>query len=260
MTIHDVWERVFPPEKRWLGIIVSGSLGLHVAALLLLDVRWPEGSRFPLRPQQATLMTMATGWGSGRQSEAYDWMRWHDPSVIAIPRSPLPEPPGMKDMRPRQESWELPESLRQRSALMPEEREFSLAEEIREWDRMRRARPSSLPVVAPSPLSGSRVELEGALQEREVVKQVPMPRPQTSESLKVTVLMVGVRPDGGVDSVFVEKSSLDSSVDQMGVQVMKKWRFAPSESAATTFGRATIYWDLVAEPASQDPLTSPYNF
>jgi TonB family protein len=260
MTIHDVWERVFPPEKRWLGLVIVGSLALHVMGMVLLDVRWPEGSRFPVRPRQATLMSSAVGWSGGTREGLELWMRWRDPSVIAIPRSPLPDPPQMADMRPRPESWELPESLGQAAPLMPEERDHSLREEIREWNLLRRAKPSSLPVVAPSPLSGSRVKFQGSLAEREVIKRVPLPRPQTSESLKVTVLLLGVRPDGGVDSVFVEESSLDSSVDQKGIEALKQWRFAPTEASGNEFGRVIVYWDLIAEPAAQDTLTSPYNF
>jgi len=259
MTIHDLWERVFPAEKRWLGVVIVSSLGVHVLVMLLFDVRWPSASRFPVRAEQATLILSGGSWSGVGAESLEPWLRWRDPSVIAMPRSPLPDVPLMEELQPVADRWSLPDEVAGFDPLVDTDGRDTLNEEVAEALLPDRASPEFVPVVAPPPLSGTRVQWHGALGEREVVKRTELPRPETTESLKVTVVMVGVRPDGGVDSVFVEESSMDSSVDADGVRALRQWRFAPVDETGITYGQATIYWDLAPTTEMNQPM-GPYTF
>ncbi|MEO0453275.1 MAG: hypothetical protein AAFY98_03955 [Verrucomicrobiota bacterium] len=260
MNIYRLWEQVMPAEKRWLGVIICGSLLLHLLGLFIFDVRQPDAGIIPLRPRQASLMVPGAGWSGLMQIDHHLWLQWQDPSAIAMPRSPLPDVPKLKESLSQNLEWKLPEEIQSPEEIILGKGE-SLERSLEEALKPARATPEFSPVTTPPALSGSSVEFQGTLKQREVVSEGKLPRPSTSESLQVTILMVGVRPDGRVDSVFVEESCRDASIDQLGSRAIRSWRFEKTpESSGIQFGRAVIYWDFKAQENQPASSSEGYSF
>ncbi|NJK92001.1 MAG: hypothetical protein HC904_09355 [Blastochloris sp.] len=87
MTLHELWDDLVPPERRWLGVLILASLLAHTLFFFIFRIKAPESSSFPLRPAQVFWMSTRN---SGSLEGNLIWLDWRDPSAIALPKTALP--------------------------------------------------------------------------------------------------------------------------------------------------------------------------
>jgi TonB family protein len=251
MTLHEIWDDLIPPERRLLGLFVLASLLGHVLFFFMVKVVSPSVQGLAPRPSRVTWLTGA------QMGSSATWLDWRDPSAIALPRSPLPI------LAPPESLPELPDRYADLAELSQDFRAGILAEspaELPERVGEKTAtadKPSLVKVETPPLPGGTRVAFFGALANRELTHQTELPQPAVSENLRVTVLSVGVSDEGHVESLMVEESSLDASVDQKAIAGIRQWKFKPKQvgkrSTAIDWGRVVIYWDLQNKPRTPVP-------
>lgn len=245
MTVYELWERVFPYEKRWLGLIIFISLLGHAAAFFFFQIQ-PVNVRTPLeRPHRLTWISASNMEAGAIVSDPFAWIRWQDPSAIALPQSSVPEPPPMKELDWRQGGRELP-SLPQ---FNPLEREGEERDRLQSQvlDSILRPEVKEMPLTmeAPPKLSGTVVVLRRNLAPRRVVEKVELPRPETSQSLRSSIYFLEVLPSGVVINVRIDQSCGDADVDRIGMETLRKWRFEPSGTPdGSIWGRVDVFWDF----------------
>lgn len=258
MTLHEVWDHIMPAERRPLGLLILASAVLHAGVFGLLQVERLDSRVFSTRPRQVTLLdTRLQSGGLGAGSWA-TWLDWKDPSAIALPWEPLPEPalPGDLQTRgPRPGAMPVPGPL---PDAMPRDLPRSLEQEVDQRLRAGQREAMPLPVEAPPALAGTAYRVEGGLAGRRILRAPALPQPRTDLSLKATVLSVAVNRLGLVESATVEESSLEPAVDELAVNAVQGWRFAPVPAAPERqTGRVTVFWDLDAKPGVENAPASP---
>jgi TonB family protein len=244
MTVYELWEKVFPYEKRWLGLILFVSLLGHLAAFFIFQIQ-PVDARTPLeRPHRLTWISASSVQGGEMVSDPFAWIRWRDPSAIALPQSNVPDPPPLEE-----EGWS-----RSRRALPPlapfnpletnqPGREFLLGS-VLESIRHPEVEEMPLAMEAPPKLSGTVVVLRRTLENRNVIRKVELPRPETRESLRSTIYFLEVMPSGLVLNVRIDQSCGNTEIDQLGLEKLRQWRFAPEPGMEdSVWGRVDVFWD-----------------
>jgi len=245
MTIYELWERVFPYEKRWLGLILFISLLGHVAAFFFFQIQ-PLDVRTPLeRPHRLTWISPGSLEGGTMVSDPFAWIRWRDPSAIALPQSSVPDPPPLDELAWSESRPELPAL----NPFNPLESEGGAEDPLQGLvlDSMLRPRVKEmpLPMEAPPKLSGSVVVLRQHLDQRGVIEKVELPRPETRQSLRSSVYFLEVLSSGVVMNVRIDQSCGDASVDRMGMEVLREWRFEPAGlPGSSIWGRVDVFWDF----------------
>jgi len=194
MTSYQLWERVLPQEKRWLGLLITLSLFLHLAVFFVFRIESLPEARALERPPSVVFISSETGKSRLDGSDPMMWINWRDPAVIALPRAPIPDPVPLERKRSGDERLmtlpELPEWNPLKTGNPGVEQELkSLVNE-----NMGDARPTAMPlnVEAPPKLSGTVVVQQGLLKGRAVIRRVELPRPQTKVSLRASEYYVQV--------------------------------------------------------------------
>ena len=102
---------------------------------------------------------------------------------------------------------------------------------------------SSLRPLNTAPIQESVVSLEGALQQRPIVRGLPVPPLALSEIVQSSVVQVGVDPDGVPDSVRLLASSGAAVADREALRRARQLRFTPSRVASRfTWGNVVFAW------------------
>lgn len=256
MTLQEIWEQVMPPERRWLGLVIFGSLLVHLAGFFVFRVDPVNTRAYVSRPRQATLMTPGLEMGPGSGGNWIQWLDWRDPSAIALPWSPLAEP-SIPELKPSTAgSVPLPD-MPASPAVLPRDLPGSLPEKADKLINGTTRQPMPIRVESPPPLSGTAYRLEGKISDRRILGKPVLPKPRTDLSLKVTILGVGIDRRGEVVSALVEESSGDGTVDQTAVQAVQSWLFAPrSGGSEVDWGRVVVFWDL-NEKLAEEPAKTP---
>lgn len=256
MILHELVEQLLPPQRRWLGLMILGSFLLHVLGFFIFRLDPPGTRAFVSRPRQVTLMDPRLELGAGRTGDWTQWLDWRDPRAIALPWTPLAEIDVPEMLPPAVATTPLPE-LPPVSAILPRELPGTLPEKAGKLVGGTVRQPMPIRVESPPPLSGTAYRLEGKLAARRVLGQPVLPQPRTDLSLKITVLGVGIDRKGEVISALVEETSGDPSVDQLAVQAVQSWLFAPRTGGAEAdWGRVSVFWDL-NEKLAPDPAKTP---
>ncbi|MEM6822755.1 MAG: hypothetical protein AAF558_12545, partial [Verrucomicrobiota bacterium] len=97
MNSYELWERLFPEEKHWLGFIVFVSFCFHVAAFFFFKIEMLPDVKVTRRPPSITVIGGSSRSAFLDASSPMTWIKWRDPTAIALPNAPLPEPPKMED-------------------------------------------------------------------------------------------------------------------------------------------------------------------
>ncbi len=250
--LHELWEGLLPPERRWLGLLVLISLAGHLGCFFIFKVETPPSAGVPQRPQQVTLLS--AGGADMVAAGSMVWMDWRDPSVMALPRSPLPELsrisslPEWKQKGP--ESAPLPQQFRE---FVLKDDIASLSQQVSDSLKELKPEPKGLQIETPPPLSGTVVQITGALTDRAIQKKTELPQPAVDRDLKTTVLSFSVNEEGMIENILVDSSCEDSSVDQLAVRELRNWKFAPVADTPTQWGKALIYWHFKEKPAPAAP-------
>ncbi len=256
MTLHEIGELLLPPQRRWLGLFIVGSLLLHLAGFFVFRLDPLSTRAYVSRPRQVTLMDPRLELGAGRGGDWTQWLDWRDTSAIALPWSPLVEP-DVPEMTPIPGAGiPLPDSPKA-SHVLPRELSGTLAENAEKLIGNTVRQPMPLRVESPPPMSGTTYRLEGKISGRKVIGQPVLPQPRTDLSLKITILGLGIDRRGEVISALVEETSGDPSVDQLAVQSVQSWLFAPRTGGAEAdWGRMVVFWDL-NEKLAPEPTPTP---
>lgn len=251
MTLHELWDDLIPPERRWLGLFVFGSICAHTAFFFIFKVTVPASQGMPRRPAQVTLLSST--------APNLIWLDWRDPSAIALPRSPLPRilPPSDLPGLPDRYAGLSPLSAEVQVGKLKDVRR-SLAEQSPK-DSLSVVSPSRVQVEIPPPLGGTQVQFFGGVAGREAVFRKDFPQPPVSDVLRVTVLNVGINASGSVDAVMVEDTSNDPAVDQLAVTTLRQWKFKPrmgrSRGQEMDWGKVVVYWDYQNKPRPAVPAS-----
>jgi len=252
MTLHELWDDLVPPERRWLSLLIFFSLCAHALFFFIFKIIPPAAGSFPKRPAQVTWLT-----GDSTTNHLI-WLDWRDPSAIALPRSPLPT------LRPPSSLPELPDRYEvltnlsdQAGGRILRDTQATLPERARKEMVAGNVKPTEVKVETPPTPAGTQVEFLGTLAGREISLRKELPQPAVSETLRVTVLNIGVTAGGIVEAVMIEETSLDASVDLLAVNNLRQWRFKPrtNKGAEMDWGRAIIYWDYQNKPRPNLPAT-----
>lgn len=246
MTSYQVWERVFPQEKRRLGLIIGFSLVAHVAFFFFFQIEQLPHDGVLERPPAVVFISNEITSSRLNGPNPMMWINWRDSSVIAMPDADVPEPDIKRN---HEESLLVTQRLPDLPEWQPLEiQKRTVAEDLKTLveNKMRLSRPEAMPlrVEAPPKLSGSVVEFGQRLKDREVLKKVQLPRPQTKISLTATEYFLRVLPGGAVTEVKVNRSCGDPEIDQQGVRALTQWRFSPVAEASDIWARATVFWDF----------------
>jgi len=245
MTSYQLWERVLPQEKRWLGLIIAASLALHMAVFFMFRIEsLPEAGAIE-RPPGVVFISKDTARNRLNGSDPMMWINWRDPAVIALPKAPIPKPvPFEGKPGASYESRALPD--------LPEwdplkTKNLGVEQELKSLvnQNMETSNTPAMPlnVEAPPKLSGTVVVLQGALKGRKVVHRIELPRPQTKVSLRASEYYVRVLSGGAVVQIKVDRSCGDTTIDQQGLSILKKWRFGPVEGD-DVWARVVVFWDF----------------
>jgi len=250
MTLHELWDDLVPPERRWLGLFIFCSLCAHTAFFFIFKVTVPVSQGLPRRPAQVTLLSPT--------APNLIWLDWRDPSAIALPRSPLPQilPPSDPPVLPDRYAGLSPLSAEVDVGKLRDDRK-PLADRSSKDFATSSSTPSKVVVEIPPPLGGTEFQFQGAVAGREPLSRKEFPRPPVSDVLRVTILKIGINAAGMVDAVMVEETSTDPSVDQMAVETMRQWKFKPrkvqSSGQEMDWGKVVVYWDYQSKPRPASP-------
>jgi hypothetical protein len=250
MTLHELWEDLVPPERRWLGLIIFASLCAHTAFFFIFRIIPPAAQGLPLKPAQITLLSS--------EIPNIVWLDWRDPSAIALPRTPLPQ------LRFPAHSPELPDRYAGLAALSGQVPVGKLVDDRRSLQERspqdffsETLHPSLVGVETPPQPGGTELQFLGDLTGREPVFRKEFPQPPVSDVLRVTVLNVGISASGLVEAIMVEETSLDASVDQMAIATLRQWKFKPRlvkvPGREIDWGKVIVYWDYQSKPRPAAP-------
>ena len=239
LTLHELWDQLVPQERRWLGMAVFFSLLGHLMFFFMFRVEDPAAMGLPARPAQVLLWDSAET-GLKREEGGQLWLDWRDPSVLALPRSPLPELPAADVPGDWQGRAAAPMATLQPRLL--KDAVPTLSEQMAAVIKEHRAEPTEVQMETPPSLSGTVVQMAGALSDRPVSKKSDLPQPAVDTLLKVSVLSLGVNAAGLVENVLVEESCGDPAVDELALREMRNWRFDPVSASGLQWGRAVVYW------------------
>jgi TonB family protein len=247
MTLHELWDDLVPPERRWLGLLVFCSIFAHGVFFFIFKITPPGSQGLPRRPSQVTLLAA---------TPSIIWLDWRDPSSIALPRSPLPrvsppsEFPGLPDRY-----TDLSELSGQLQVGSLKDTRVPLSERSTKEFVPETLKPSKVVVENPPSPAGTEIQFLGTLAGREPVFRPELPKPPVSDVLRVTVLNVGINASGTVDAIMVEETSLDTSVDQLAVTTLRQWKFKPRkvQGQEIDWGKVIVYWDYQGKPKPVAP-------
>ena len=242
LPLHELWEKIMPRERRWLGWFVFAAVLLHAALFLIIRVRQPQQPA--MREPVLQAMVLDVGRASISTNDLV-WLEWRDPSAPILPRGALPVLAAL--------TTDLPLLKAQASAAVPVDglsptfdiktKLPSLSEQMRGMLTQYHASPSEVEIATPPQLSGTVVEIGGSLASRDILSKTEFPQPVVDRNLKVTVCLLAVSAAGLVESVLVDNSSDDAAIDQLAVNNLRNWRFAPAnDGSGLQWGRATVYW------------------
>lgn len=244
MTLHELWDDLVPPERRWLGLLILGSASAHLLFFFIFKIIPPSAAGAPKRPAQVTWVPKNT---KGQTSNQLIWLDWRDPSALALPRSPLPK------LHPKDTLPVIPDryqTLNKMSQKMDApfliDKQLPLAERVILKDELVDTKPDLVQVETPPNPGGTHISFFGALANRQILVRKEFPQPAVTDVLRVTILNLGVSASGGVETIMVEETSLDASIDLLAIKILRQWRFTPLTTKGTelTWGRAVIYWDF----------------
>jgi hypothetical protein len=183
-------------------------------------------------------------------SNPMTWIDWRDPTAIALPRAPIPDPIQKKPSKTSVYRTPALPALPEWTPLEVANSEVGedLQQMIQSSMNQREIPAMPLTIEAPPKLSGTVVVLEGKLKGREIIKRLEMPRPQTKVSLMSTEYYVRVLSSGTVIQVMVDRSCGNTSIDQQGLSILKQWRFGAIEGdSSDIWGRVSVFWDFQEE-------------
>jgi len=255
LPLHELWEKLFPQERRWLSWMIILVLVLHLALFTVLRIKQaaPVMAKAPLL--QTTALTAVES-GPHRLSATtlaadMDWLDWRDPSAPILPRGPLPALPAgvlpqesSGSMQPVVGNATAPVVAMNLNTDLP-----SIVQQVQGALTAFRPTPKQVQIETPPQLSGTVVEISGDLIGRTVVKKTDLPQPEVDRNLRVTVCLLAVNANGMVENVLVDSSCDDASIDQLAVQELKNWQFAPVTTGGLQWGRAIVYWHFKAKNA-----------
>ncbi|MEM1156744.1 MAG: hypothetical protein AAF649_04435 [Verrucomicrobiota bacterium] len=245
MTTYQLWERVLPQEKRWLGLVITASLVLHLVVFFIFRIESLPDSRTIARPPGVVFLSYDTTTSRLDASNPMMWINWRDPAVIALPRAPVPDPaPLQRKARAHQKLTSLPD-LPEWDPLKTQN--LGVAQELKSRvdETMKTPQTVAMPlnVEAPPKLSGTVVVQQGALRGRKVRRRIELPRPQTKVNLRASEYYVQVLAGGAVVQVKLDRSCGDTLIDQEGLNILKKWRFEAVEGE-DIWARLIVFWDF----------------
>jgi hypothetical protein len=261
LPLHELWEKLFPQERRWLSWLIILVLVLHLAAFALLRIRQaaPLTSKAPLL--QTTALTALSS-GPDKMSAAtvagdLVWLDWRDPSAPILPRGPLPALPS--GILPGEMSG-LSKPLASGSSVVSVAAKLntelpSIVQQVQGSLFAFRPTPKEVQIETPPQLSGTVVEISGDLSGRAVVKKTDLPQPEVDRNLRVTICQLAVNAGGMVENVLVDSSCDDPAIDQLAVQELKNWQFAPG--SGLQWGKAIVYWHFKGKSASPAAENNP---
>ncbi|MDR1304530.1 MAG: hypothetical protein LBK76_04825 [Verrucomicrobiales bacterium] len=246
MPLHELWEKLFPPERRWLAWLIMLALLAQLAIFTVLKIKpvAPAGARPPLL-QAATLTVAAAPPARG------GWLDWRDSSAPLLPRGPLPPLPvsGRRELPPPPPLPPLSLTDRAPAAALIS-RLPSIVQQAREALTVFQPVPKEAQIETPPRLSGTMVEITGDLAGRQVARKTDLPQPTIDRNLQVTVCLLAVNASGLVENVMVDNSCDDAEVDQLAVRELGRWQFAPNPDVPLQWGRAMVYWHFKGKPAA----------
>jgi TonB family protein len=249
MSLLQLWDVLVPKEKRPLGVLLLGSLALHISVFFIFKIDpIPPTIGAPSQPRVSLVSSESS---AGTDLNA--WFEIFDPSMIALPSS-KPEPRTLHPIEHQAETFpDLPHppvlipfrvtlpTLNLSLPPLPQRAETSIAR------RLETLRPMPLEVETPPPLSGTEVQLDRPLSQRDVTRRTALPQPQTTLALAPTILRLAVNAEGIPVHALILESSGDSAVDRLALENLKNWRFKPlendSEQSGFQWSRATVFWD-----------------
>ncbi|MDR1191161.1 MAG: energy transducer TonB [Verrucomicrobiales bacterium] len=242
LPLHELWEKLFPPERHWLAWLVTLALLVHIALLVTVKIKPLVPSAPPPHPPPpAALLTAAAG-------ENPAWLDWRDPSAAILPRGPLP-PLTASPRPPAPPALAAPPlTASPLASVSVAPRLPSIVQQIRDTLTAFRPIPMNVQIETPPRLSGSVVEFSGSLATRALAAKTELPQPEVDRNLQATICLLAVNALGLVENVMVDSSCDDPAVDQLAVRELANWRFTPQPATPLQWGRATVYWHLKDKP------------
>jgi hypothetical protein len=260
LPLHELWEKIFPHERRWLAWLIILALLAHVGMLAVLKIKQavPLTVNTPLLQSTALTVNQSATFGP----KDMVWLDWRDPSAPILPRGPLP-PLSAEPVLGREKNPSLatlpptgqPVPVTGLTTQLP-----SIVQQVQGSLTSFRPSPKEVQIETPPQLSGTVVEISGDLAGRNMIKKTDLPQPEVDRNLKVTVCQIAVNALGLVENVLVDGvdgSCGDSAIDQLAVQELKNWQFTPASDKELQWGKAVVYWHFkgkaIAPPAEGNP-------
>lgn len=239
LTFHWPSEKGFPYV---LFVCVAGSLFAHAATFFLFQVVYPQRVTIPQPAPHVSLVTPT----SPENIVFLRWIEAEDPALIADDNSV--EPPTLAAVRyipsfaaPRTAPLSAPDEKTQGVAFPPAVDRLVAAGTVP---------PSE--TIASSAGRPTLIQFAEALATRPLAKNPALAAPRLATApVEPTVLLVGVRGDGGIGYQILQQSSGDPKLDDLAVAHLHRLSFAPT-GAAMTWAHVTFAWgaDAYEGPAS----------
>ncbi len=235
---------VLPPEKRRLGGIFFLIILVHFGIFFLIRVQYPRQDEMSSRRATVSLLSEIAAGPEAYQRMTF-WNALRDPSLLLVP--PKLRVEEAHPFHPHFQSGSTSETITVGSG---RDLDFLSGN----WDdTAKRAEEAikapllgfSYPEIIIPPLQAeTRVVLGKRLQARFKGAMPTLPKARVSllNEAGVTMLSVGLKPDGIERFVLVEESCGSVAVDAMAVDLFRKLPFSISESKKLEWGTATIYW------------------
>jgi hypothetical protein len=240
LTFHWPHDRGFPFV---LFLCVVGSLLAHAATFFLFRVAYPQRVTIPQPAPHLSLLTPST-------PENVAFLRWveaEDPALIAGDHSAnLAIMPEVRYRpwyaTPRTAPLGAPVEMTRMVRFPPAKDRLTMAD----------SGPTPLPSPTASAPQPTMVSFSGALASRPVARHPTLDfrKPPTAPA-GPTGLLVGVNGEGQVRHTFLQQSSGDSALDELAIDHLRDFVFAPS-GAPITWGFAILVWGSDAY-AKQNP-------
>ncbi|MEM9398874.1 MAG: energy transducer TonB [Verrucomicrobiota bacterium] len=256
MTLHELYDKMVPQEKRWFGVCIFFSFCFHLLGLFMVKLAPVVPDRLIIPAPEVTLAVFTSefgDWLEDNEGGGMGWINLRDPRLVSQPIASLPMIEGLLEdtekMPALQESESTWIDLSQMISNLEEKTIQGLAPASqRALENIVNNKPLPMPLIveAPPSLSGTSVVFTGDLASREIILRKDLPQPEATQPYGVTIVLLGVNRLGVVEFALVEEGSKNSELDYMALETLRDWRFkeAGDYLEILTWGRVVVSWDF----------------
>lgn len=251
MTLHELWDELMRPERRWFGFMLFVSLLGHAGVFFIFQTPAAHPSKNFIHPTKVEWigpLNSSFASPSIQRNNIQSWLALMDPRRIAIPSATASFEERISSSADRE--W-LDFSFEE---LLPAQTDasshwqmnvpetFLLAEQAANSILKDRISPMPLSVEAPPRVSGTVVEIRGELAARRLFNHTSFPQPKGNTAVEPTYIRLFVDSEGVVIAALLEKTSTSSELDNQALQLIQKWQFEPSKKSLQQ-AIVGVFWD-----------------